>query len=120
VVVGKDELISRAWPGQVVEEGNLRAQIRALRAAFGESDLIRTVAGRDYQFTGVVHRRSGHTQAPMDRGVTDGATTAAPRLSIVVLPFISLSDDPKQQYFADGITEDLTTDLSRLVGCSII
>src|SRR6266851_2579867 len=41
---------------------------------------------------------------------------AAPRLSIVVLPFANLSNDPEQQYFADGITEDLTTDLSRIDG----
>src|SRR5216683_8215639 len=40
----------------------------------------------------------------------------APHLSIVVLPFANLSDDPEQQYFADGITEDLTTDLSRIAG----
>src|SRR4029077_5567873 len=39
---------------------------------------------------------------------------AAPRLSIVVLPFANLSNDPEEQYFADGITEDLTTDLSRI------
>jgi adenylate cyclase len=38
----------------------------------------------------------------------------APRLSIVVLPFVNLSNDPEQQYFADGVTEDLTTDLSRI------
>jgi len=44
----------------------------------------------------------------------------APRLSIVVLPFTNLSDDPKQQYFADGITEDLTTDLSRITGMLVI
>jgi adenylate cyclase len=44
----------------------------------------------------------------------------APRLSIVVLPFRNLSDDPVQQYFADGITEDLTTDLSRLPHMSVI
>jgi TolB-like protein/Flp pilus assembly protein TadD len=44
----------------------------------------------------------------------------APRLSIVVLPFANLSDDREQQYFADGITEDLTTDLSRLVGMLVI
>ena len=119
-VVSKDELISRVWPGRVVEEGNLRAQIRALRAASEEPNLIRTVAGRGYQFTGVVRRSSGHSQARMDRGGTDAAMTAAPRLSLVVLPFLSLSDDREQQYFADGITEDLTTDLSRLVGYSII
>jgi adenylate cyclase len=44
----------------------------------------------------------------------------APRLSIVVLPFGNLSSDPEQQYFADGITEDLTTDLSRIEGSFVI
>jgi adenylate cyclase len=44
----------------------------------------------------------------------------APRLSIVVLPFVNLSDDPEQQYFVDGITEDLTTDLSRLADMLVI
>src|SRR5215471_258272 len=44
----------------------------------------------------------------------------APRLSIVVLPFANLSNDPDQQYFVDGITEDLTTDLSRLMGMFVI
>jgi adenylate cyclase len=46
--------------------------------------------------------------------------TAAPRLSIVVLPFANLSNDPEQQYFADGITEDLTTDLSRIASMLVI
>ena len=45
---------------------------------------------------------------------------AAPRLSIVVLPFTNLSDDREQEYFADGITEDLTTDLSRISGSFVI
>jgi TolB-like protein len=45
---------------------------------------------------------------------------ATPRLSIVVLPFTNLSDDREQQYFADGITEDLTTDLSRIAGVFVI
>jgi hypothetical protein len=44
----------------------------------------------------------------------------APRLSIVVLPFTNLSNDPEQQYFADGIAEDLRTDLSRLVNMFVI
>src|SRR3954468_5964810 len=54
---------------------------------------------------------------PRSRGLpvtSIAAPVAAPRLSIVVLPFTNLSDDREQQYFADGITEDLTTDLSRL------
>jgi TolB-like protein/class 3 adenylate cyclase/Flp pilus assembly protein TadD len=48
------------------------------------------------------------------------ASLAAPRLSIVVLPFANLSNDPEQEYFADGITEDLTTDLSRIAGMFVI
>jgi adenylate cyclase len=47
-------------------------------------------------------------------GASIAEPIAAPRLSIVVLPFTNLSDDREQQYFADGITEDLTTDLSRI------
>ena len=47
-------------------------------------------------------------------------STAAPRLSMVVLPFANLSNDPEQQYFADGLTEDLTTDLSRIVDLLVI
>jgi TolB-like protein len=119
-VVSKDELISRVWPGRIIEEGNLRAQIRALRIALGDPDLIRTVAGRGYQFTGEVHRRGGRGQIQIEQEVTDAPPAVAPRLSIVVLPFINLSDHREQQYFADGITEDLTTDLSRLADMSII
>jgi TolB-like protein len=119
-IVSKDELISRAWPGRIIEEGNLRAQIRALRIALADRGLIRTVAGRGYQFTGEVRSRGGRGQAPMKQEATDASPAVAPRLSIVVLPFINLSDDREQQYFADGITEDLTTDLSRLAGYSII
>jgi adenylate cyclase len=48
------------------------------------------------------------------------AVSTAPRLSIVVLPFANLSNDPDQEYFADGITDDLTTDLSRISGSFVI
>ena len=52
-IVSKDALMTRVWPDRVVEENNLQAQIVALRKAFGaERDLIRTIAGRGYQFTG--------------------------------------------------------------------
>jgi len=48
------------------------------------------------------------------------ARSTAPRLSIVVLPFANLSSDPDQEYFADGITDDLTTDLARISGSFVI
>jgi TolB-like protein len=119
-VVGKDELMSRVWPGRIVEESNLRAQIRALRKAFLGDDLIRTVAGWGYQFTAEVRWQVGRGQGPIEQEITVAPPAVAPRLSIVVLPFINLSNDPEQQYFADGITEDLTTDLSRLSMISVI
>jgi TolB-like protein/Flp pilus assembly protein TadD len=110
-VVAKSELMDLAWPGTAVEENNLSVQIHALRRALGEDrKLILTVAGRGYRFAGELRSARG-TQAEM---------STVPRLSIVVLPFTSLSDDREQQYFADGITVDLTTDLSRLVDMMVI
>ncbi len=58
-IVSKDDLLTRVWPDRVVAENNLQTQILALRQAFGaERDLIRTVAGRGYQFTGNIHTGS--------------------------------------------------------------
>ncbi|HJU17875.1 MAG TPA: adenylate/guanylate cyclase domain-containing protein [Stellaceae bacterium] len=57
---------------------------------------------------------------PISPASTSVQRAVAPRLSIVVLPFANLGNDPEQQYFADGITEDLTTDLSRLAGMLVI
>jgi DNA-binding winged helix-turn-helix (wHTH) protein len=54
-VVSKEALMARVWPGRIIEENSLAAQIAALRAAFGaERELIRTVSGRGYQFTGEI------------------------------------------------------------------
>ena len=59
VVVGKDELLSRTWPGRIVEETRLQSEICALRKALGaDRDLIQTVAGRGYQFTGEIRELS--------------------------------------------------------------
>jgi TolB-like protein/Flp pilus assembly protein TadD len=110
-LVTKSELMERIWPGVVVEEGNLSVQIYALRRALGsDRDLIQTVPGRGYRFAGDACTTGG----------TQTEISAAPRLSIVVLPFTSLSDDREQQYFADGVTEDVTTDLSRLAEMMVI
>ena len=103
-VVAKSELMDLAWPGTAVEENNLSVQIHALRRVLGrDRRMIVTVAGRGYRFAGEL--RAGST---------------VPRLSIVVLPFTTWGDDREQQHFADGITEDLTTDLSRLADMTVI
>jgi adenylate cyclase len=64
----------------------------------------------------------GPTQAPVALSAPGAVaeTKPAPRVSIVVLPFANLSKDPDQEYFSDGITDDLTTDLSRISGSFVI
>src|SRR3982074_1031766 len=72
-VIGKDVLMHRVWPDRIVEENNLQAQISALRRAFGaDRDLIRTIAGRGYQFTGEIRTVS------INPDVQPGATAAIP------------------------------------------
>src|ERR1700732_1118021 len=70
-VVGKEALMARVWPDRVVEENNLQAHISALRAALGaERELIRTVSGRGYQFTGEIRILPA---SPDDHAVAGGA-----------------------------------------------
>jgi TolB-like protein len=120
-LVSKDALMEAAWPGRVVEEANLNVQVAKLRHILDQNrkngSCIQTIAGRGYCFVGAVSRPEAEAHA-----VTPAATQtrARPRLSIVVLPFTNLSDDREQQYFADGITEDVTTDLSRIPGMFVI
>jgi DNA-binding winged helix-turn-helix (wHTH) protein len=69
-VVSKDALMTRVWPDRVVEENNLQAHIAALRKAFGaERQLIRTVSGRGYQFTGEIRLLSASRDARIGAGV---------------------------------------------------
>ena len=109
-VVSKDDLIEAVWGGRIVSESALTTRLNAVRNAIGDSGaeqrLIRTVHRKGVRFVGTVREQHEPFQSV--------PPPIAPRLSIVVLPFTNLSDDREQQYFADGITEDLTTDLSQL------
>jgi DNA-binding winged helix-turn-helix (wHTH) protein len=119
-LVTKDELMARVWPGVVVEENNIHVHVSALRKALdaeGRPNCIVTVPGRGYRLIGVVDCLPT-SSAPATASA--GQPAVAPRLPIVVLPLGNLSNDPEQQYFADGITEDLTTDLSRIAGSFVI
>ena len=126
-VISKDELMSRAWAGRIVEENTLQGAISALRKAFGsDRDLIRTVAGRGYQFTGEIRARSAGAPGELiGRGDEAGTPEAASgpvepvlelpdKPSIAVLPFQNMSGDPEQEYFADGMVEEIITALSRI------
>ena len=110
--VTTDELLARVWPGTVVEENNLRAQISGLRKALGPEggELIVNVARRGYRFTGKLREGPG-TEASLLRSIDEDYSPG--RTSIIVLPFQNISADPGQDYFAAGMAEELTTALSR-------
>lgn len=114
-VRSKAELLDAAWPGLVVEEGNLSVQIAQLRKVLGPasdgSQWIATVPRVGYRFAGEVTRIAA----------TRPAALALPEQpSIAVLPFVNLSDEAEQAFFADGLSEDLTTGLSRVAGLFVI
>jgi TolB-like protein/tetratricopeptide (TPR) repeat protein len=113
-VVSKDELMARVWPGQVVEEGNIHVQVSALRKALdagtsGQSHVV-TVPGRGYRLIGLEGELAADTE---EIGRPEGLLLPD-RPSIAVLAFVNLSEDPAQDYFADGIVEDIITALSRM------
>jgi TolB-like protein/Tfp pilus assembly protein PilF len=122
-VVSKDDLIDSVWGGRIVSDSALTTRLNAARRAVNDSGagqrVIRTVQRRGVRFIGEV---SEDAEAVARVEVAPAATEppTAARLSIVVLPFVNLSDDPEQQYFADGVTGDLTTDLSRIPDMLVI
>ena len=114
-VVSKDDLLTAVWKGRIVSESALTTRINAARAALGDSGeaqrLIRTLRGRGVRFVGDV-RASVDASA---NAVTGSPVLALPdRPSIAVLPFANISGDPEQEYFADGMVDDILMALSRV------
>ncbi len=111
-ILTKDEILDAVWPDIAVEESNLTVQVSALRKALGPKSLA-TIPGRGYQFVLSVEE---DTTAPAPNTEKPGNT--APR--ILVLPFANTSNDPDQEYFSDGITEDVITDLTKVASLSVV
>src|SRR5579863_4417631 len=125
-VVSKDDLIASVWGGRIVSDSTLTSRVNAARRAIGDSGeeqkLIRTIARKGLRFVGEVHTHStrdepGHvTAAPPDES-NEPLPTTLPlpgRPAIAVLPFTNMSGDSEQEYFSDGISEDIITALSKL------
>ena len=112
------ERVRALWP----EGLDPRAAIFALGVAIIVADIVlrRRVAAHDKGAASHAARASAAPPISSGEQAKDGAGANAPRLSMVVLPFVNLSGDPEQEYFVDGITESLTTDLSRLAGSFVI
>ncbi len=112
--VKRADLMEAVWPGLTLEDSNLSVQIASLRKALGKSaaseEWIATVPRLGYRFVGEVKVSGGGTSALSP----DSQQILKEHPSIAVLPFANLSADPDQEYFADGLADDIITGLSRL------
>jgi TolB-like protein/cytochrome c-type biogenesis protein CcmH/NrfG len=137
-IVSKDDLIDAIWQGRIVSEATLSSRLSAARRAIGDNgddqNFIRTIHKRGFRFVGRIEDDAVPTATlagddgpareiapakdvePIARDA-EAATTSVLVLpdkpSIAVLPFQNMSGDPEQDYFADGLTEDIITGLSR-------
>jgi TolB-like protein len=110
VPVTKDALFEAAWPGLAIEDSNLTVQIAALRRVFddaGGANWIETMPRRGYRYVGPAIATAGSPAAALP-------PTLPGKPSVAVLPFTNLSGDPEQEYFADGMVEDIIAGLSRI------
>ncbi len=111
-VLTKAEILDAVWPDIAVEESNLTVHVSALRKVLGPKALA-TIPGRGYQFVLPVGENT-----PVPAPDADKRETAFPE--VLVIPFTNTSNDPDQEYFADGITEDVITDLSKVAALSVV
>ena len=119
-IVGRDALMARLWPGRIVEEGNFYVHVSGLRRALGEDgeghSYIVTVPGRGYRLAGFTGAASGDfAVAPSPL-----ALPQPDKPSIAVLPSDNVNGYPEQQYFADGMVEEIITALSRIRWLQVI
>jgi TolB-like protein len=124
-VVSKDDLIASVWGGRIVSDSTLTSRINAARKAVGDDGarqtMIRTIARKGLRFVGDVHTKADAAEpalaAPTPDELREPSRPALPlpdRPAIAVLPFTNMTGDPAQEYFSDGISEDIITALSKL------
>ncbi len=124
-VVSKDDVLDAVWSGRIVSESTLTSHINAVRKAIGDSGeaqrLVKTIARKGFRFVGDIREAQSpealHSQKaePAGADATPAVVPALPdKPSIAVLAFQNLSGDPEQEYFADGVVEDIITALSRM------
>jgi TolB-like protein/tetratricopeptide (TPR) repeat protein len=131
-VVSKDDLLQAVWQGRIVSESTLTSHINAARKAIGDSGdsqrLIRTVARKGFRFVGEISEqpRAGIDEKTRPVPVQNITSSPVPVLpptdkpSIAVMPFQNMSGDAEQDYFADGMVEEIITALSRISSLLVI
>ena len=125
-VVSKDDLINAIWNGRIVSDAALTTRLNAARGAIGDSGeqqrLIKTLPRKGFRFVGDV-REEQRADTAIARDPSEPPQpflTLPDRPSIAVLPFSNLSSDPEQDYFADGIVEDIITALSHFKALFVV
>ena len=125
-VVSRDDLLAAVWQGRIVSEATLNSRVNSARAAIGDNGgdqrLIKTLPRKGIRFVGAVQEeldsRPEAVEAMLENIKPRIADPDGP--AIAVLPFTNMSGDPEQDYFADGIAEDIITALSRCSGLFVI
>jgi TolB-like protein/Tfp pilus assembly protein PilF len=115
-VVSKDDLINAVWNGRSVSDAALTTRLNVARSAIGDSGeeqrLIKTLPRKGFRFVGQV-REAREVAGPNPGDAPESAFAVPDKPSIAVLPFENMSGDPEQEYFADGMVEEIITALSR-------
>jgi adenylate cyclase len=126
-LVTKDELFKAVWPNVVVSDEALTQCISEVREAINDREqiMIKTMPRRGYRFAAPVSKHvdegeARHRAVPIASFTHDAAARLSEKPSIAVLPFVNLDNTPQQDYFSDGITGDITTELSRFSDIFVI
>ncbi len=126
-VVSKDDLIDAIWNGRIVSDAALTTRLNAARTAIADSGeeqrLIKTLPRKGFRFVGTVREAERPASVAVADGPTPQPKPALPlpdKPSIAILPFTNLSSDPEQEYFADGMVDDIITALSRFRALFVI
>ena len=117
-VVSKDDLLEAVWRGRIVSESTITSHINAARTAIGdtghEQKLIRTIPRKGFRFVGEVAETAVASAPDPGTPRPSGQLALPDKPSIAVLPFANMSGDAEQDYFADGMVEDIITALSHI------
>jgi len=125
-VVSHDELVENVWHGRIVADATIASRIRAVRKVLGDTgvkqEIVQTVPRRGFRFVATLSDPSGATESEPQTDLPSGENfvdqTGKP--SIAVLPFDNMSGNPEEDYFSDGLCEDLIMALSQYPGLLVI
>jgi TolB-like protein/tetratricopeptide (TPR) repeat protein len=116
-IVTKSEILDAVWPGLTVEENALQVHVVALRKALGpEAGKLETVWGIGYKLS----LEADDLECHDDKGKTSLAVVENRSPLLLIMPFVNRSGDTQQDYFADGVTDDVIIELSKVTGLGVI